>query len=76
MQCSISLTNLTIALDKTKKKKSNSWNGNQIIYFVFYSEKKKKKHFFKTDELVSEKEKYKDIGDDLDVAFIELILKE
>lgn len=30
----------------------------------------------RTDELVMEKEKYKDIGDDLDVAFIELILKE
>lgn len=29
-----------------------------------------------TDELVQEKERYKDIGDDLDVAFVELILKE
>lgn len=29
-----------------------------------------------TDELVMEKEKYKDIGDDLDVAFVELILKD
>lgn len=29
-----------------------------------------------TDELVAEKEKYKDIGDDLDTAFVELILKE
>lgn len=28
------------------------------------------------DELVAEKEKYKDIGDDLDTAFVELILKE
>lgn len=28
------------------------------------------------DELVMEKEKYKDIGDDLDTAFVELILKE
>lgn len=28
------------------------------------------------DELVLEKEKYKDIGDDLDTAFVELILKE
>ncbi|KAG4072151.1 hypothetical protein HA402_015650 [Bradysia odoriphaga] len=28
------------------------------------------------DELVSEKEKYKDIGDDLDTAFVELILKD
>ncbi|OWR49734.1 tropomyosin-2 isoform 1 [Danaus plexippus plexippus] len=27
-------------------------------------------------ELVAEKEKYKDIGDDLDTAFVELILKE
>lgn len=32
--------------------------------------------YITTDELVMEKEKYKDIGDDLDVAFIELILKE
>lgn len=29
-----------------------------------------------TDELVSEKEKYREIGDDLDTAFVELILKE
>lgn len=29
-----------------------------------------------TDDLVTEKEKYKDIGDDLDTAFVELILKE
>ncbi|KPJ15812.1 Tropomyosin-2 [Papilio machaon] len=29
-----------------------------------------------TYELVAEKEKYKDIGDDLDTAFVELILKE
>nr|XP_026493500.1 tropomyosin-2 isoform X3 [Vanessa tameamea] len=28
------------------------------------------------DELVAEKEKYKDIGDDLDTAFVELILKD
>jgi hypothetical protein len=28
------------------------------------------------DELVSEKEKYREIGDDLDTAFVELILKE
>ncbi|XP_018799288.1 PREDICTED: heat shock protein DDB_G0288861 isoform X8 [Bactrocera latifrons] len=28
------------------------------------------------DDLVSEKERYKDIGDDLDTAFVELILKE
>ena len=28
------------------------------------------------DDLVSEKERYKDIGDDLDIAFVELILKE
>ncbi|CAB3244074.1 unnamed protein product [Arctia plantaginis] len=27
-------------------------------------------------ELVAEKEKYKDIGDDLDTAFVELILKD
>lgn len=31
---------------------------------------------YTTDELVMEKEKYKDIGDDLDTAFVELILKE
>jgi len=29
-----------------------------------------------TDDLVLEKERYKDIGDDLDTAFVELILKE
>lgn len=46
------------------------------LFISYFIRKKKKKHFFKTDELVSEKEKYKDIGDDLDVAFIELILKE
>lgn len=28
------------------------------------------------DDLVLEKERYKDIGDDLDTAFVELILKE
>lgn len=27
-----------------------------------------------TDELVAEKERYKEIGDDLDTAFVELIL--
>lgn len=32
--------------------------------------------FIRIDELVMEKEKYKDIGDDLDTAFVELILKE
>lgn len=30
--------------------------------------------FFFTDELVAEKERYKEIGDDLDTAFVELIL--
>lgn len=30
--------------------------------------------FFITDELVAEKERYKEIGDDLDTAFVELIL--
>lgn len=32
--------------------------------------------FYYLDDLVSEKERYKDIGDDLDIAFVELILKE
>lgn len=30
--------------------------------------------FLITDELVAEKERYKEIGDDLDTAFVELIL--
>jgi hypothetical protein len=33
-------------------------------------------HSIYIDELVSEKEKYREIGDDLDTAFVELILKE
>lgn len=41
-----------------------------FIYFVLY-------YFLNSlDDLVTEKEKYKDIGDDLDTAFVELILKE
>lgn len=32
--------------------------------------------FIHIDDLVLEKERYKDIGDDLDTAFVELILKE
>lgn len=33
------------------------------------------KYVFKiSDELVAEKERYKEIGDDLDTAFVELIL--
>lgn len=40
-----------------------------------------KKNFFGmpyciSDELIAEKEKYREIGDDLDCAFVELILNE
>lgn len=40
-----------------------------LLYHLFY-------YYFYLDDLVSEKERYKDIGDDLDIAFVELILKE
>lgn len=39
-----------------------------LLYYLF--------HYYYLDDLVSEKERYKDIGDDLDIAFVELILKE
>lgn len=44
-----------------------NWLSNTIFSTFVYN---------LADELVSEKEKYKDIGDDLDTAFVELILKE
>lgn len=45
---------------------SRSRDYLQLFLFISYP----------LDDLVSEKERYKDIGDDLDIAFVELILKE